>query len=560
MRYSLYALGLLASLVAAQFNTSLKSKTSIARTKYGTVFTNNITNASISVFKGIPYGKPPINDLRWRSPSPPDPWLRPINTTVSTRACWGFIGSNTTETTSEDCLYLNVWTPAMTASNRLPVMVWVHGGGFNYDSGLDPLFEGVNLAAKEVVVVTINYRLGNFGFFAHPGLDIEDCTGKSGNFGIQDIILALRWVRGSIQAFGGDSSNVMIFGESAGAHALGPLMASPLSEGLYDKVACSSGSWWDSEHGNMENFNQSRQRGLNWADSVAGPNATLAELRALPAWFVQNTSVWLGADPGTTAFSPNIDNFVIPRVVPATFAIGRQAKVPMLVGFNAREDTFFQNRAFDHSSATEFNDRLFSFLNISGIPENTIRSGMEKYFPATTAIQANASSFLLIGDLVIRQQTWEAIHLHEKTTGQPSWLYLFNYTSDYSPIAGHGQDVPFEFGTLEPFALTAHGLLPGAADRTFSNYLMTYYTNFAKTSNPNMPDDLNGTLPAWPAYKSCEGNRTCEPGTCGPKQGCIFQLANNLSVQKFDYGRFRFIQSFRTGGTFPAKWHDFLAT
>ncbi|CAH0016099.1 unnamed protein product [Clonostachys rhizophaga] len=552
------ALVWLAHLATAQFSLNPTTKTSIAQTSYGTIITNNITETGISVFKGIPYAKPPVGDLRWRSPLPPDAWAQPINATVGTTSCWGFVGGNVTETTSEDCLYLNVWTPAKTETERLPVMVWVHGGGFNFDSGLNPLFEGVHMCLKGVVVVTINYRLGNFGYLAHPALDAEDPVGNSGNFGLQDIMQAFRWVRGNIEAFGGDPKNVMAFGESAGAHALPILMASPLSEGLFDKVTCSSGTYWDSEHGNMESFAQSRQRGLNWADSAARPNATLPELRGMPAYLVQITSLWNGLDPATVAFSPNIDNYIIPKYVPSVFSSGEQARVPLVAGFNAREDTLFQQRALEHGTADLFNERLFSWLSMSGLPEATIRDAMNKYYPAISDTQAEDPAFLWTGDMVIRQQTWEAVHEHERTTGQPSWLYTFNFTSEFNPIPGHGQDMPYDFGTLRDFGLSTPGVKPGPDDAKMAMYIMTYLTNFAKSSDPNKPDNLRGTLPHWPSYSACEGTSECPRNTCGPHQGRIFELANPTSMQEFDYSRLQFIQSLRKDGVLPTGWHDFV--
>ncbi|KAI1355925.1 alpha/beta-hydrolase [Xylaria sp. FL0043] len=553
-----HGLGGLASLAVGQFDTSTNGTISATRTDTGVVFTNNITDNGISVFKGIPYAQPPIDDLRWRTPQPVEPWLDPLDATSSTVGCWEFVGVNSTEAVSEDCLYLNVWTPAKSASENLAVMFWIHGGGFEAFSGINPLEEGVHLAARDVVVVSINYRLGNFGFLAHPELDAEDPVGNSGNFALQDMIEALRWVKRNIRAFGGNPNNIMVFGESAGAHAIPLLMASPLSKGLFAKAMCSSGSYWDSEHGNMENFNQSRARGESWASSVVAPGATLEELRAIPAWVVQKTSLWAGLDPATTAFSANIDNYVIPELVPKVFAEGRQMQVPMLAGHNAHEDTRFQQRSINYTSAQIFNDKLFSFLNQTGLSKNVIRDGMNKYYPATNATNAQTSSFLWTADLVIAEQTWEALHLHQKTTGQPSWLYLFNFTSAFNPIAGHGTDLPYIFGTLKPFGTAGDGI-PESSDKRMTNYMMTYYTNFAKTSNPNKPDNLKGYLPTWPAYEACQGHDTCSPGTCGPKQGCTFEFQDPPLKQKHDFSRFEFIQTWRTNGAFPAGWHEFVA-
>lgn len=211
---------------------------------------NGVQEGGVWVYKGIPYAAPPVGELRWKEPQPAEPWKEVRPCTEFGPACpqpssddqGGFMAVGET---SEDCLYLNVWSPAETPGERLPVMVWIHGGAFRTGAGSQAVYDGVNLAEKDVVVVTINYRLGPLGFFAHPLLTEESPNGSSGNYGLLDQVAALEWVERNIASFGGDPDNVTVFGESAGAMSICDLMASPLAEGLFDRAIVQSGPFLD---------------------------------------------------------------------------------------------------------------------------------------------------------------------------------------------------------------------------------------------------------------------------------------------------------------------------
>ena len=246
----------------------------LASTAAASTLTNNITladgqisgnardaNGTLS-FKGIPFAAPPVGNLRWHSPEAPTKWQQVLSTTVYGPSCYAPSIPQIPYSTppSEDCLSLNVWTGAQQASEKRPVMVWIHGGGFQLESSSNPTYDGSKMAAEGVVIVTVNFRNNVFGFLALPELDKEGTP--SGNFGLQDQLMALKWVQANIAAFGGDSENVTIFGVSGGAHSVGLLMSSPLSESLFDKAILESGAWWDSEVGPLETFSQARERGV----------------------------------------------------------------------------------------------------------------------------------------------------------------------------------------------------------------------------------------------------------------------------------------------------------
>lgn len=272
-----------------------------------------VTNGSITAFKGIPYAAPPVGDLRWREPQPPADWQGVRNAVHFSAACfqaktgafgpWSaeFIAKDAMEGgSSEDCLYLNVWTAAAKAGEKRPVIVWIYGGGFNSGSGDVAIYDGAGLAAKGVVMVTFNYRVGVLGFLAHPELSKESGHGASGNYALLDMIAALKWVRRNISAFGGDPRNVTIAGQSAGAFAVDYLMASPLAKGLFERAIAESGGAF------------SQAQPLDHAESAGAKLGTLAELRAKPAdAFLRPPN---GYRPG-----PVIDGYVLPQDVSAIF-------------------------------------------------------------------------------------------------------------------------------------------------------------------------------------------------------------------------------------------------
>jgi para-nitrobenzyl esterase len=306
----------------------------------------------VLAFKGIPYAAAPAGDLRWRAPQPAAAWSGVRDATQFGARCWSTWDADMSPgpPRSEDCLSVNVWTAARSATEQRPVMVWIHGGGFQFGSSAERVADGSRLARRGVVVVSMNYRVGVLGFFAHPELDHE---GPSGNYGLQDQFAALRWVQANVAYFGGDPSNVTVFGESAGAHALGILMASPLAAGLMHKAIGQSGAFWDSEFGALASFDEARARGAAFAERLGA--TSIAELRTLPPEALTAAAPWnFGTNPTVTAFSPNVDCYVVPEVPAARYVRGEQLHIPLLAGWNAAEFFPFRGFALPHTTAAEF--------------------------------------------------------------------------------------------------------------------------------------------------------------------------------------------------------------
>jgi para-nitrobenzyl esterase len=437
-------------------------------------------------YKGIPYAAPPLGQLRWAAPQQPAAWpgVRPAFQ-YGARCISAWKSDPTPTPSSEDCLTLNVWTAAEKVTEKRPVMVWIHGGGFQFGSSADPSTDGTHLASKGVVVVSFNYRVGVFGFLAHPQLDVE---GPSGDYGLQDQLAALRWVQENIVRFGGDPENVTLFGESAGAHAVGILMASPLSVGLFHKAIGQSGSFWDSARGSLGTHAEALDRGIALSKTLG--THSLQELRALPAEKVNAAGLWdFTTHPGATVFAPNLDGFVVPEPPAARFFAGKQMKIPLLAGWNANEDFPFRALAFPHANAEQFREYASAYFGPEHLAE------FLTLYPATNDEEATASAFTLAGDLTIAEQTWQWIELQKRTGESPVYGYRFAYTSPYTPIPSHLVDVPFVFGTLTPQFLVRGAMPPSAEDRAVSELMQNYWVNFASTGNPNGPG-----LPKWPAY------------------------------------------------------------
>ncbi|KAK5045580.1 hypothetical protein LTR84_009198 [Exophiala bonariae] len=492
----------------------------------GRIIGNQRNGAGILSFFGIPYAAPPVGDLRWKSPRPPSSWSGVRNATQFGFTCWQGLPQYPIFTPQdEDCLTINVWTPAKTAKDKLPVMVWVHGGGFVFGGGAEKETDGNLLAQEGVVVVKFNYRLNAFGFLAHPGLDQEGSF--SGNFGLQDQLAALTWVKLNIAAFGGDPDHVTAFGESAGAHAIGLLMSSPLSNGLFHKAIIESGSMWDSEHGSLMPFDLARRNGTNFAARLNA--TTIPQLRAVPAQTINDNTIFdFAIDPTLICFTPGVDRFVVPEPPATKASLKRQLKIPLMAGWNRLEGNGFLPRAIPHMSPAQF------------------KAGAEKYFgartleflalyPADSRGQVNTSADTLIGDLVISEQTWEIGDTLRNSGVSDVYMYLYNYSSPYSPLPNHGVEFPFVFGNLLPSRI---GVSPGKEDFALSAKLRKYWTNFAKYTNPN-GQGTDG-LPIWPRYTTY--------GTG------IFGIANTLGPIEYDLNRYRFIKSLRKNGVLPTEW------
>ena len=453
-------------------------------------------DGTIRIFKTIPYAAPPVGELRWQAPKPVVPWQGVKEaTSFGPRCLQGQIfGDIVFKELSEDCLTLNIWTPAKGAGDRLPVMVWIHGGGFQAGAGAENRHDGEPFARKNVVLVTVNYRLGIFGFFAHPELTKESGRNASGNYGMLDQVAALRWVKDNIAAFGGDPANVTIFGESAGSFAVSALMASPLAQGLFQKAIGESGAYLAGRTGTLplKTREASEQDGVKFAASVGAES--LAALRAKTGDDV--LKVALKTQPW---FSPNIDGYFLTEDVAKTFADGRQAHVPLLAGWNADEV-----RSGVVLSAQKPTAQTFAAAQRKRFGDAA--DAILKAYPSSTDAEALESAASLQSDIFIGYNTWKWIEVHKKTGKAPVYRYSFDRKI---PVPGdhkvngvpatsrdigarHAGEIEYVFGTLE---LSLPNVPWEPVDRKLSDAMTTYWSNFARSGDPN-----GNSLPKWPRF------------------------------------------------------------
>jgi para-nitrobenzyl esterase len=467
------------------------------KTAGGRVEGTTTAGGAIRVFKGIPFAAPPIGERRWQAPQPPAPWSGVRQAAEFGPRCrQGQIFADIVFTDlSEDCLTLNIWTPATSERDRLPVMVWIHGGGFQAGAGAEPRHDGEAFARKGVVLVTFNYRLGVFGFFSHPELTKESGRNASGNYGLLDQVAALQWVRDNIAAFGGDPGNVTIFGESAGSMAVSTLMASPVARGLFHKAIGQSGAFFSRGAGPLEMTPRtvSEEQGLKFAAALGA--ASLADLRARSA-----DDVLQAALKHQPWFGPNVDGYFLTEHVAAVFAAGQQAPVPLLAGWNADEVragvVLGKVKPTAESFAAEGRKRFGEHAD-----------AVLKVYPAASDAEAVESAAALAGDLFIGYATWKWIETHAKTSEAPVYRYVFDrkipvppgHTVNGMPAtsrdvgARHAGEIEYVFGTLTqslPKVPWEEG------DRALSDAMTTYWTNFARTGDPSR----GGRLPRWPRY------------------------------------------------------------
>ena len=413
----------------------------------------------VRVFRGLPFAAPPVGENRWRAPQPVVPWEGVRDASQFGNVCIqpetepryvNIANMEGSPPLSEDCLYLNVWTSAVSADDALPVMVFFYGGAFTDGGGSAPLYDGTALAERGAVVVTMNYRLGPFGFLAHPALTAESEFGSSGNYGIMDMVASLEWVQRNIAAFGGDPSNVTIFGQSAGAMAITSLMTSPLAKGLFHKaIAQSIMGGAVSPNGPNATLAAQEQQGLT--NAQAAGIETVEELRAL--------SVEEVAQKFPRTQTMIVDNYVIPEDPAIVFAQGRQHKVDILMGANAAELSFGGRRG--PAGASDGSDRIF----------------------------------------------WTAWRIaeYQRAAGQDAYVYWFTQTSPapegsdpYLPV--HAAEVKYVFDNLGEQPLFPDASDPALAaaseaDQRVADMVASYWVNFARSGNPNGPD-----LPEWPAH------------------------------------------------------------
>ena len=454
-------------------------------------------DGAVRSFLGIPYAAPPVGDLRWKPPAPAAKWRGVRGATEFGFHCmqgkvYGDMRFNDPGG-SEDCLTLNVWVPvkAASAGAKLPVMVWIYGGGFAAGTTSEARQNGAHLAQQGVIVVSMNYRLGIFGFFVHPELAKESGHNAAGNYGLLDQTAALRWVHENIAAFGGDPGNVTIFGESAGSFSVSAQMASPLAKGLFQKAIGESGAGFFST--GLE-FAPRSVRDVQDPKKVSDKLGahTLAELRALPAQKLLDAFAPPQADGFD--FGPDVDGYFLPESIPAIFAAGKQNDVPLLAGWNHDEGSYDvvlnpQKPTADSLKATaqkNFGDKAPEFLRLYPLdtPEHILRSSLD-----------------FAGDKFIAFSTWEWMEMQSKTGKQPVYRFRFDLGPPADPKgpqlgAYHSAEIQYVFGQLD----SEPGVAWTADTRQLSELMQKYWANFARSGDPNGPG-----LPMWPVYSAADG-------------------------------------------------------
>jgi len=432
----------------------------------------------VVAYLGIPYAAPPVGDLRWMPPLPVTSWDGIRDATKYGSECvQGVFGpapaNGAPPAGNEDCLFLNVWVPADAAGKKLPVMLWVHGGAYILGSGSQPMYEGTGFARDGVILVTINYRLGNLGFFAHPAIDAEDPNGEHGNYAFMDQVAALKWVQNNIAAFGGDPSNVTLFGQSAGGASVGYLLTMPAAKGLFQKAIIESGSirrdprpLKDAAAGGKS----AEDMGVEMAKALGLDNASAADLRALPADKV------MSAAAGRFMPGPIQDGTDVTGATYKELAAGNFTHVPVLLGANSYEAS--------------------------------IMPGAEKGIPAALGSHLDAALKLydgygsddkdmkmkqMVGDIFIAGGARDYAESLSKA-GVPTYFYNFDYVASFQratmPGAGHIFEIPFAFDTVAQWSdMTTD------EDKAYAKKVHPYWVAFAKTGDPNGDD-----RPNWPQF------------------------------------------------------------
>lgn len=435
----------------------------------------------LTVYKGIPFAAPPVGDLRWKAPQPAAKWDGVRQATKFAPA--PMQGGNPPSGKSEDCLYLNVWTPAKSANDRLPVLVWIYGGGFSFGSTSEPGYDGTKLAERGVVLVSIAYRVGQLGFLAHPELSAESPIHVSGNYGLLDQIAGLQWIKKNIAAFGGNPDKVTIFGESAGGISVSMLCASPLAKGLFEGAISESGGSFGPTRPttypgeNMKTLKQAEADGVNYAKEHGA--ASIADLRKLEAEKLIPAGWTM---PGGW---PIVDGYVIPDDQYRLYDAGKYNDVPVLIGYNSDEGASFSRDKTPEEYIAGVKVRYGKFAD----------ELVKAYPPGTTTVAKTARD--LMRDAAFGWQTWAWANLQAKTGKSKVFYYYFDQHPDFpkdSPWAGHGsahgQEVAYVFNHIDP-----KNPQTTKTDLEISDAMATYWTNFAKYGDPN-----GGGLPEWPAF------------------------------------------------------------
>jgi len=484
----------LSLLIVLSFLSGLKAQT--VNTQFGQI--QGSMNGTVYQFLGIPFAKPPIDSLRWKAPLNPDNWTGTLSTTNFAPVCpqKSYEQGDTTYILegNEDCLYLNVWTPQIGAGNK-PVLVFIHGGGNHQGgasviSGGTQVYFGKNMAERgDVVVVTIQYRLGPLGYLVHPGLEAENINNKSGNYGVLDQILALTWVQNNISNFGGDPSKVMIFGESAGGLNVGNLLTTPLANGLFQRACIQSAVPL------INDYNDSKNKGIAWVDSFAASGndiQKIAYLRTLSSDSLMhfNESIVVGGVIQMT-WQPVVDGVIFNDYETEIFQSGNFNKVPLIIGSNSEEMSL---------QVPQIILPIMVNALINAIVPTAYQAQTHLLYPASNNTEAKESYIGILTDAEFTARIRRTAQCVSQNQTEPVWRYFFTYKHSIPQLATygtyHGMDLFYVFNNWEN-ATYGTGFLFKPSDDSVQNVMLNYWVNFANTGNPNGSGLVN-----WPQYQS----------------------------------------------------------
>jgi len=481
---------LLAAALLWAHGANAQESTTTAQTSNGTL--EGVVEASgIRSFKGIPFAQPPVGEFRFREPQPVRNWegvrkavaFGPRAMQLPLYGDMKFRSNGM----SEDCLYLNVWTPAKASTERLPVLVYFYGGGFVCGDGSEYRYDGESLARRGCVTVTVNYRIGIFGFLAHPDLTKESAHHSSGNYGLLDQHAALVWVQQNIAALGGDPKHVTIGGESAGSNSVSAQMASPLSKGLFAAAIGESGSLLG--RGTVT-LAEAEKIGVSFATGLG--NKSLADLRAMSA------ADLLATTSKGARFPTVSDGYFLPKSPLAIFTAGEQQSVPLLAGWNSAEQNYMSLLGREEPTAGNYEKAVRKIYGDKA-------DGVLAQYKATTADEVKQAGTDLSSDRFIGYNTWKWIDLHSKTGRKPVYRYLYAHPRP-APVgdplaqpakgAGHSWEIEYALGNLKTNMV--YGWAPN--DHKVSETMESYFANFIKTYDPN-----GGDLPPWSPLQAGAG-------------------------------------------------------
>lgn len=539
--FSLYAALLLAGLlsVTAPAHAGSAPEVSVAQGRL-----IGSAEDGITVYRGIPYARPPVGDRRWRAPEPPAAWDGPRDATRFGASCVQppvpetSIYYDPPEAMSEDCLTLNVWAPE--DAEDLPVIVWIHGGSLRIGGSAEPMYDGANFARRDTVFVSLNYRLGVLGWLAHPDLTAETPEAGSGNYGLLDQIAALQWVRQNIARFGGDPDNVTVMGESAGALSVTFLLVSPLSHGLFDKAIAQSTNLRDMPllQRTAYGMPSAEQIGQDFAGAMDA--AGIAELRAMDA-----DALTLASLRQRFVAQGTIGTTALPLQIVDGLESGSRHPVPLLTGF----------------TSGEMRAGLVPLAQVPESPEayeNLIRGShadlAEQFLRVYPSSDVRESMLATLRDAVFGWSS-ERLARDFAAAGQPAYLYIFDHCYPAAEArdicAFHASELPFVFGQTGPESdLPINWPLPaGASDEALSETMQDYWVNFARSGNPNGPE-----LPHWPGYGTDEGYLHLDNGahpSRDPLPG-MFELHEQIVCRRRAAGGQWFANIGVTAETLPA--------